>query len=398
MRAWLATRLPRPRPAAGRMTPEAAILLATVAVLLLLGLVMSFSASFVRSTAETGDPFGIFRRQLVWALVGLVPLLLLARSEPQRWRRFATPILLVALALSALVLVPSIGLEAYGARRWLALGPVTLQPSELLKLAVPLYLAHLLARRWRRVRAGDLHALLMPAVPLLVIVAGLVLAEPDLETSALLVGVGGLVLFTAGLPTRLLLLGGAGLGALGLVAITQVEFRVGRVAAWLDPMADPANLGYQSVQGFLALGSGGWLGTGLGQGRGKWLYLPNADTDFIFAIIGEELGLVGALATLLLYAALAVGGVRTARLAADPFGRLLAVGITGWLLMQATLNIGSVVGLLPVTGVTLPLVSVGGSSLVVTMAGVGALLAIARTTRTPPAVAEPTAHRDGAQR
>ncbi len=398
MRAWLATRLPRPRPAAGRMTPEAAILIATVAVLLLLGLVMSFSASFVRSTVETGDPFGIFRRQLGWALVGLVPLLLLARSDPQQWRRFATPLLLLALSLSALVLVPSIGLEAYGARRWLAVGPVTLQPSELLKLAVPLYLAHLLARRWRRVRGGDLHALLMPALPLLVLVAGLVIAEPDLETSALLVAIGGLVLFTAGLPTRLLVLGGVGLGAFAVVAITQVEFRVGRIAAWLDPMADPSNLGYQSVQGFLALGSGGWLGTGLGQGRGKWLYLPNADTDFIFAIIGEELGLVGALATLLLYAALAVGGVRTARLAVDPFGRLLAVGITGWLLMQATMNIGSVVGLLPVTGVTLPLVSVGGSSLVVTMAGVGALLAIARTTRQPLAAAEEPARRDGAQR
>ena len=381
MRA-LAERLPRLR-AAGRPTPQAALLTATVLVLLVLGLVMSFSASFVRSTAETGDPFGIFRRQLAWCLVGLVPMTVGARLDPRIWRKAAVPLLLAGLALSALVLVPSIGLEAHGARRWLRLGPVTVQPSEILKLAVPLYLAHVLARRWHRIRAGNLHAMLMPAVPLLVLVAGMVMAEPDLETSALLVAIGGLLLFTAGLPARLVVAGGAALAAFATVAITQVGFRTARIGAWLDPMADPANMGYQSVQGFLALGSGGWLGTGLGQGRGKWLYLPNADTDFIFAIIGEELGLVGAFVTLLLYVALAIGGIRTARAASDPFGRLFATGITGWLLMQATINIGSVVGLLPVTGVTLPLVSVGGSSLVVTMTAVGLLLSVARTARPP---------------
>ncbi len=379
MRA-LAERLPRPR-TAGRPTPQAALLTATVVVLLVLGLVMSFSASFVRSTAETGDPFGIFRRQLLWCLIGLVPMTVAARLDPGVWRRAAGPLLIVGLVLSALVLVPSIGLEAYGARRWLRVGPVTLQPSEILKLAVPLYIAHVLARRWHRIRAGDLHGMLMPAVPLLVLVAGMVMAEPDLETSALLLAIGGLLLFTAGLPARLVAAGAAALAVFGAVAITQVGFRTARITAWLDPMADPANMGYQSVQGFLALGSGGWLGTGLGQGRGKWLYLPNADTDFIFAIIGEELGLVGASVTLLLYVALAIGGVRTARAARDPFGRLIATGITGWLLMQATINIGSVVGLLPVTGVTLPLVSVGGSSLVITMTAVGLLLSVARNGR-----------------
>ena len=382
MRA-LAERVPGLR-AAGRPTPEAALLTATVAVLLVLGLVMSFSASFVRSTAETGDPFGIFRRQLLWGLAGLVPMIIAARVDPHAWRKWAGPLLLVGLVLSALVLVPGIGLEAYGARRWLRLGPVTVQPSEILKVVVPLFLAHVLARRWHRIRAGDLHGLLMPAVPLLVLVAGMVIAEPDLETSALLLATGGLILFTAGLPARLVALGAAALAAFGTVAITQVGFRTARITSWLDPMADPANVGYQSVQGFLALGSGGWLGTGLGQSRGKWLYLPNADTDFIFASIGEELGLLGALVTLLLYVALAIGGVRTARLAADPFGRLLATGITGWLLMQATINIGSVVGLLPVTGVTLPLVSVGGSSLVITMTAVGLLLSVARTVRRDP--------------
>jgi cell division protein FtsW len=381
MRPRIQELLANVRRPAGRTTPEFALLVATVTVLLALGLVMSFSASFVRSTAETGDSFGIFRRQFVWAMVGLVPLVIAARVDYRVWRRFAAPVLVVALLLSALVLVPSVGLEAYGARRWLRLGPVVLQPSELLKIAVPLYLAHVLARRWARVRAGDLRGMLMPAVPLLVLVAALVFAEPDLETAGLLVAIGGLVLYAAGLPWRLILVGAAGMAAFAGVAITAVGFRTARVAAWLDPFSDAGNMGYQSVQGYLAMGSGGWFGIGLGQSRSKWLLLPNADTDFIFAIIGEELGLVGSLFVLLLYLALAIGGIKTARAAPDPFGRLLATAVTGWLLMQATMNMGSVVGLLPVTGVTLPLVSVGGSSLVVTMTGVGLLLAIARQAR-----------------
>ncbi len=366
---------------AGRMTPEFALLLATVTVLLVLGLVMSFSASFVRSTAETGDPFGIFRRQVLWGLIGLVPLGIVAAADYRIWRRFAASLLIVALILSVLVIIPGIGLEAYGARRWLRVGPVTIQPSEVLKLAVPLFLAHLLARRWARVRAGDLHGMLMPALPLLVLVTVLVMAEPDLETAALLLAIGGLVLYTAGLPGRLLVLGGALLATFAVIAITAVGFRTARISAWLDPMGDAANVGYQSVQGFMALGSGGLFGTGLGQSRGKWLFLPNADTDFIFAIIGEELGLAGSLLVLGLYVAFAVGGIRTARAAPDAFGKLMAVAVTGWILMQATMNIGSVVGLLPVTGVTLPLVSVGGSSLVITMTGIGLLLAIARSAR-----------------
>ncbi|HWB72010.1 MAG TPA: putative lipid II flippase FtsW [Egibacteraceae bacterium] len=361
------------------------MLAVAVGALLALGLVMTFSSSFVQSTAETGDPFGIFRRQLLWCLFGLPPMVLAAATDYRAWRR-ATPLLLLgSLALAAAVLIPSVGIVVNGARRWIALGWVRFQPAELVKLSLPLYLAHVLARRWPRLRRGDLAALLLPAVPLTAIAAGLVLAEPDLETALLLVAVAGVLLVVGGLPVRMIAAGVGLATVVGLASIATTPYRRGRVAAWLDPAAYPDTFGYQVMQAYLALGSGGWLGVGLGQSRGKWLFIPNAHTDFVFAIIGEELGLVGALGVVLLFAAVAVGGLRAARRAPDPFGRLLAAAITGWLLVQAAVNIGSVVGLLPVTGVTLPLVSFGGTSLVSTMLGCGLLMSVARHARRAPA-------------
>jgi cell division protein FtsW len=382
LRGWLRRRV------AGDATAEFWMLAATVAVLLVLGLVMTFSASFVQSTRDLGDPFGIFRRQLLWCVLGLVPMAAAALTDYRRLRRLAPLILAVSLVLAALVLLPGLGVRVQGARRWLDLGPLRFQPSELLKLALPLFIATILARRWPRLRAGDARALVMPALPVTALAAGLVLAGPDLETAALLVFIAGVVLYTAGLPTRVVFAGLGATLALGALAILVTPFRRARMLAWLDPMAHAGTFGYQSVQGFIALGSGGVLGRGLGQGRGQWLYVPNAHTDFIFAIIGEELGLVGALLVLTLFALLAVVGVRIARRAPDPFGRLLAIGITGWLLAQAAMNMGSVVGLLPVTGVTLPLVSFGGSSLVVTLTALGVLGSIARAARPARASAE----------
>ncbi|WP_165491688.1 putative lipid II flippase FtsW [Egibacter rhizosphaerae] len=385
------TLLARPPLRAGRATPQAALLLACVVTLLVLGLLMSFSASFVRATAELGDPFGIARRQVLWALVGVGIGWLLARADHRILARWSGPLVAGALVLCLLLFIPGLGLEGGGARRWLAIGPVTMQPSEVLKLAVPLYLATVLGRRADRVRAGDVHALLMPALPLLVVAFALVVVQPDLETAGLVAGIGGVVLLVAGLPARLAVLGGSAVVAAAVTFIAGVGWRRDRVDAWLDPAADAGNLGYQSVQGYLALASGGLTGTGLGESRAKWLYLPNADTDFIFAIIGEELGFLGALLVVALYSGLAIAGIRTARAAPDTYGRLLATGITAWLLMQASMNIGSVVGLLPVTGVTLPLVSVGGTSLVVTLAGCGVLLSVARAARPP----EPEPGSDG---
>jgi cell division protein FtsW len=291
--------------------------------------------------------------------------------------------MLATLVAAAVVLVPGLGVEVNGARRWFDLGIANFQPSELLKLALPFFLAHVIAARWVAVRRGDVHALLVPAVPVIAIAALLVLFEPDLETAVLISVVGGIVLYVAGLPGQIVATGAGIAAAVATAGVLSTPFRRARFAAWMNPTAYADTFGYQTVQGFIALGSGGWFGRGLGQGRGKWLYIPNAHTDFIFAIIGEELGLFGALFVLGLYVALGVGGVRVARRAPDAFGRLLATGITAWLLLQATINVGSVVGLFPVTGVTLPLVSFGGSSLVFTMLGLGALMSIARAGRAP---------------
>lgn len=380
----------RVRPA-GRTTPEFLTLATTGLLLLALGLVMTFSASFVQSTQDLGDAFGIFQRQLLWAALG-VPLSALAAACDYRWwRRLAYPLLAVTIAACALVLVPGVGMEANGARRWFNVAGVSFQPSELAKFSVAVFTAAVLASRWRRVRAGDLRALLLPAAPAVGVVALVVLAGPDLETAVLIAAIGGLVLYTAGLPLRFVAAGGLLTTAAAVVSVATTEFRQARLQAWLDPTAYAGTFGYQTLQGFIALGSGGVLGRGLGQGRGQWLYVPNAHTDFIYAIIGEELGLVGALFVLLLFTALAVGGLRTAKRAPDPFGRLLATALTGWIVLQATMNMGSVVGLLPVTGVTLPLVSFGGSSLVVTLLALGVLLSIARSV--PPGRSEAEADR-----
>lgn len=366
-------------------TREAVVITGTALLLLALGLLMTLSSSFVEAARDAGDPFAIARRQATWAAIGLPAGVLAAFIGPHRLRPLAWPLLITGLVLSAVVLV--VGAEVNGARRWLSLGPVGLQPSELLKIAVPLVCASMIARRWARVRRGDLHALLMPNVVVIAVSAAIVLAGPDLETAVLVAGAGGVVLVVAGLPARLVTLVLAAAGAVAAAAIAFTPFRRLRIEAWLDPAAHAGDIGYQSMQGYIALGSGGVFGRGLGQGRGQWLFVPNAHTDFIYAIIGEELGLVGAVAVLLAFATLAVAGIRTARRAPDPFGRLLACGIVLWISGQAALNMGSVVGALPVTGVTLPLVSFGGTSLVVTLFAIGLLVGIARTAR-PPAPAD----------
>ena len=370
--------------AAGETTPHFLWLTAIIATLLLLGLVMTFSASFVQSAAQTGNAFGIFGRQLLWSILGIPMIVIATLADYRSWRRLAPVLLLISLAAAFVVVIPGIGIEVNGARRWLGFGPLRFQPSEMLKLTVPLYLSSVLASRWSQLRGGDLRALLFPALPLVAVAGALVMMGPDLETAVLLAAIAGIVLVTSGLPGRIIAVGSVGVAVLGLVGVATSDFRRGRFLAWLDPTSDPSNFGYQTLQGYYALASGGWTGAGLGQGRGKWLYIPNAHTDYIFAIIGEELGMVGALTVLLLFALLAVFGFKTARLAPDPFGRLLAASITGWLLLQATINIGSVVGLLPVTGVTLPLVSFGGSSLVFTMWGLGMLLSVSRAARPGP--------------
>jgi cell division protein FtsW len=345
-------------------------------MLTLLGLVMVLSASSVSDLRTTGNSWHSFQRQLTWALVGVAAMVVTLRVDYRRWRPRARPALVVCLGLLALVLVPGIGVTVNGATRWLGVGPAQIQPGEFAKLGLLLWVCDLLARRWNRM--GDARATLRPVLVALGGTAVLLLAQPNLGTTIVIAASVLVVLLVAG--TSLLKM--TGLGLLASASVTALAlgagYRRARVLAFLDPWADPQNTGYQTIQSMVGIASGGISGVGLGASRAKWGFLPFAHTDFIFAIIAEELGLIGAATVILLFAALAVFGARAAMGAPDPFGMLLATGITTWLVVQAVVNLGAVLGVLPITGVPLPFVSFGGSSLVITLAATGILLNIAR--------------------
>ncbi len=362
----------------GPWSADATALTVVTLSLLVFGLMMSFSASFV-DAAEAGDPFGVFRRQLLWAGFGLVAFTVAAALDHRLWRRLSWPLLVLAVVGLVLVLIPGVGLTRFGSTRWLGLGPIAVQPSELTKLATLLWLADVLERK--RPKDDLLHTtehLALPAVPLFVVLGALVLGQPDLGTTILLGLIIGAVLWVEGLPGRYVAMAGAaGLVLVGLLAVL-VPYRMARLVGWIDPEADPLGDGFQLLQARFAMAEGGMFGLGLGSSRGKWNLIPNPETDFIFAIIGEELGLVGAVVVLALFGALLYLGLRVAYAAEDGFGRTVAFAVTAWLVGQALINVGTVTGLLPITGVTLPLVSVGGSSLVSTLAALGIVVAIAR--------------------
>jgi cell division protein FtsW len=375
----------RERFAPGPWSGDATAVTLVTAVLVVVGLIMSFSAAMV-DDAEAGQLFGTFRRQLQWAVLGGIAFVVTVRLHHRVWRRLAWPLLLISLAGLVLLLVPGVGETRYGSTRWLSVGPLSIQPSELAKLALLLWLADVLERKRPR---NDLphttNHLLIPAVPALGLVGALVLAQPDLGTTILLALIVGAILWVEGLPGRLVALAiGSGVLLVGALAAVA-PYRVARIRGWLWPERYPLDEGFQLLQSWYALGSGGWFGVGLGSSRAKWNFLPNPETDFIFAIIGEELGLVGALVVVALFSALLFLGLRIAYAATDGFGRTVALAVTAWIVGQALINIGTVTGLLPITGVTLPLVSVGGSSLVSTLVALGILVAIARRPAEDPA-------------
>ena len=380
--------------------PDAAVrrttylLLGSTAFLVLGGLVMVLSASSVSAYAQFGDSFVFFQRQAAYAAVGVGALLLTSRMRYRAWQRLAAPFLALTIILLALVLHPTAGVSAYGSSRWLALGPVTVQPSEIAKLALVVFAAAVLTKKWGRL--DDLGHLALPLLPVVVVVGGLIMLQPDLGTTLIATGTVFMLLFAAGIRFRYLIATGLIGSAMGIALIFSADYRRVRFLAFLDPWADATNTGYQLVQSLIALGSGGWLGVGLGASRQKWLYVPNAHTDFIFSILGEELGLVGELAVLLAFGLLVFAGIRVATRAPDVFGRLLAAGIVSWFGLQALVNLGAVTGLLPITGVPLPFVSYGGSSLVVSLAAVGILWNIARTPAATTAAARPRSRRRAA--
>jgi cell division protein FtsW len=356
-------------------------LLGIITTLNLVGMVMVLSASSVTALDAYGSSWYVAMRQAMWLSVGVVMCVLVMRVDYHRWRRWAVPGLALSGVLLSLVLVPGVGMNVNGASRWLGYGPFSLQPSELAKVTVLLFVADLLARR-----AAWMHDIRLTLVPVTVVLGGvamLLMLQPNLGTTLVLGAIVVSVLYVAGTPMLPLaaLSGLGGLVATGLAL--AAPYRRERVLAFLDPWKDYQDSGYQNIQSLVGVASGGITGTGLGQSRAKWGFLPYAHTDFIFAIIGEELGLLGALVVVALFVALCVLGARAALLAPDRFGMLIAAGVTVWFGVQAFINVGAVIGILPITGVPLPFVSYGGSSLLFSMVASGLLLNVARQAQLP---------------
>nr|WP_210732103.1 putative lipid II flippase FtsW [Cellulomonas denverensis] len=352
------------------------LLLGSSITLLVVGQVMVLSASTVDSLAHGRSPYALAVEQSAFAAVGLVAMLVASRVPLRVYRRIAAPALLVALVLQLLVFTP-LGLTQGERRSWVALGPVVGQPAEVLKLGLVLWLARILATRQDGIH--DWRTAAFPALPGAVVAIAATAAGHDVGTSLVMAALVAAALFVAGAPLRLFAVAGAGAAAVFLAMAAAAPRRIQRISDWLGGDCDPLGSCYQTTQGMRALASGGWLGLGLGQSRQKWSYLPEAHNDFIFAIIGEELGLPGTLLVLALIGAMALAMIRICARHPDPFARIVTGGVLGWVLAQALVNVGTVVGLAPVIGVPLPLVSAGGSALVATMLALGVVLACARS-------------------
>jgi cell division protein FtsW len=367
------------------------LVLASTAALLGLGIVMVFSASSVRSYATYNSSYAIATKQAIFMAMGLPLMWIASRLPVKAWRALGYPLLLAALAGLVLVLVPGIGRNVDGGTRWIQLPGFNVQPSELAKLALLLWGADLLVRKKKLLR--EWKHLFVPLLPVTGLVCFLIMLEPDMGTTLATLAIVVALLWVVGTPVRYFAAFLAVLVALGAALAVAEPYRVARLTTFLHPFKDPQGSGYQAVQGLYALSSGGWFGLGLGASKEKWAGgLPNAHTDFVFAIIGEELGLLGTFAVLLLFATLTYAGVRIARRSGDPFSRLAATGATAWLAAQAFINIGAVVGLLPITGIPLPLISFGGSAMVANLVAIGLLLSFARA---EPGAAQALARRQG---
>ena len=350
------------------------LILGTSGLLLAVGLVMVLSTSSASQLDSGGSPYSVFVKQLFGALIGLAIMWLLARMPPRLLRSVAYPLLLAAIA--GLILVLAFGPDIAGVRRWIAVGGIQLQPSEFAKLAFLIWGADLLARKEVIGQLNEWRTLLIPLLPGAAVVGLLVVLGDDLGTTFLLLVILLALLWVIGTPARLFAaILGLVLFAL-LLLIKVAQYRSGRISGFLDPTLSN---NWQLVQGKYAIGSGGVFGVGLGDSQQKWGWVPNADTDFIFAILGEELGLIGTGCVVLLYGGLAYAGLRVARRVTDPYMRLAAAGATAWIVVQALVNICAVIGLLPITGVPLPLISQGLSSVLATMAAIGMLLSFARS-------------------
>ncbi len=361
-----------------RHEPEYGILVATVA-LAAIGILMVYSSSAMKAYLQSDDTFAIVGPQIQWAALGVIAMVVMMRVDYRWLRVVSVPLFLIGIVALLLVFVPGINVVVGGSARWLRIGPLpAVHPAEFMKLALVIYLAH-----WFAKRGSAVHGFRSGTLPFLVIIGPvvmLVLREPDLGTASVL-GFTALMMFFLAGASLVHLVGLAAVGGPIAVRMFMQGYQMDRITAWLNPWSDASGLGFHSIQGYFALALGGLFGAGLGESRlAGGLFLPNASSDFIFAIIGEEFGLLGAGLVIVLFLAFAYLGIRTSLGAPDTFGALLAAGITGWICIQAFINMAVVVGLIPITGIPLPFVSAGGSSLIVSFAAVGILLSISRET------------------
>ncbi|MFH1226239.1 MAG: putative lipid II flippase FtsW [bacterium] len=358
------------------------LLIGVIFIIIVFGLVMLSSASSAKAVKEFSDSYYYLKHQLFLGFFpGLVFLYLLARFDYRRWQKLSIFWLVASFALLLLPFIPGLGTNlGTSSKSWIDLGFFTLQPSEIVKLTFILYLANWFAnRKWREV--GNLYYGFLPFVLVLILVAVLVMAQPDIGTMSIIVAIALAIYFSAGaslLHLFWLFLAGAG----GFTLLIKMKpYRVQRLLAFLNPGLDPQGIGYHINQALLAIGSGGWLGRGLGQSRQKFDYLPEMFGDSIFAVIAEELGFIMVIGLIILFIILMYRGLRLADRAPDMFGRLLAIGIVFWFVFQALVNIGAMAGLLPLTGLPLPFISYGGTALMTSLAAAGILINISRQTR-----------------
>lgn len=352
------------------------ILLLTTLTLLSIGVIMVYSASAAWAEYRFEDSFFFLKRQLFFAVVGVTLMIFIMRVEYWTWRTYAKLILLVCFFLLVLVLVPGVGLVRGGARSWLGVGAFSIQPSEFMKMGMAIFLARYLSENQKKIVSFKKG--LVPNLALVMSAFALIMLQPDLGTGAVMVGTCVVMIFVSGARiSHFVWLGVAGLaGFVGLIA--SAPYRIQRITSFLDPWSDPLGSGFQIIQSLYAIGPGGLMGLGFGDSRQKYFYLPEPQTDFIFAILSEELGFIGGCVILFLFGILLWRGVRAALAAPDLYGSLLAAGIVTMIAIQVMINIGVVSGLMPVTGITLPLLSYGGSSLTLMLVSIGILLNISR--------------------
>lgn len=361
-----------------KSTPDI-ILIITTLTLLTVGMIMVYSASAVWATYKFDDAFFFAKRQIFFAGIGLIAMFTIMNVDYWFWRKHAKSIIIICFLLLILVLIPGVGLVRGGAQSWLGVGAFSIQPSEFMKFAMIAFLAKYLSENQKNITKFKQG--LLPSLSLVLLAFGLIMLQPDLGTGAVMVGTCIIMIYISGAKSSHFIgLGLLGLG--GLVAlIISAPYRIKRITSFLDPWSDPLGSGFQIIQSLYAIGPGGLMGLGLGESRQKFFYLPEPQTDFIFAILSEELGFIGGTFVIFLFSILLWRGIRVALGAPDLFGSLLSIGIIGMIAIQVMINIGVVIGLMPVTGITLPFLSYGGSSLTLMLVAVGVLLNISRHAR-----------------